>query len=41
MAASYEAAFFYSSEDYRDWVLGHLMRHMHLPDPVRRRASRR
>lgn len=34
VAASYEAAFFYSSQHYRDWVLGHLMRHMALPDEV-------
>ncbi|PSC70320.1 phytanoyl-dioxygenase [Micractinium conductrix] len=32
VAASYDAAFFYSSIEYRDWVLGHLLRHMRLPD---------
>lgn len=34
VAANYEAAFFYSSLEYRKWVLSHLLRHMHLPDPV-------
>ena len=29
---SFPAAFFYSSLEYRDWVLGHLLRHFGLPD---------
>ena len=29
------AAFFYSSIEYRDWVLGHLLRHFGLPDEAR------
>lgn len=33
-----QAAFFYSSVVYRDWVLAHLLRHFGLPDEVRRGA---
>lgn len=35
VAEDYEKAFFYSSVDYRDWVLGHLLRHFRLPDQAR------
>ena len=34
VAASYEAAFFYSSPDYRSWVMEHVLRHFGLPDEV-------
>lgn len=34
VAATYESAFFYSSVEYRDWVMGHLLRHFRLPDEV-------
>ncbi|KAL4448274.1 hypothetical protein ABPG75_005493 [Micractinium tetrahymenae] len=32
VAATYESAFFYSSIEYRDWVMGHLLDHFRLPD---------
>lgn len=32
VAATYESAFFYSSIEYRDWVMGHLLHHFRLPD---------
>lgn len=35
VAAAYEKAFFYSSVEYRDWVLSHLLHHMGLPNQVR------
>lgn len=35
VAATYESAFFYSSIEYRDWVMGHLLHHFRLPDEVR------
>lgn len=44
VADSYEAAFFYSSPEYRSWILEHLMRHFRLPDEVlaaRRQGPRR
>lgn len=34
VAADYEKAFFYSSIDYRDWILGHLLCHFGLPSQV-------
>lgn len=36
VAANYESAFFYSSLEYREWVMEHLMRHFGLPDEVGR-----
>lgn len=33
------AAFFYSSEEYRDWVLSHLLRHFGLPDEASQRSA--
>ena len=39
VAANYEAAFFYSSVEYRDWVMGHVLRHFGLPDEVRQRPA--
>lgn len=35
VAATYESAFFYSSIEYRDWVMGHLLHHFRLPNEVR------
>ena len=35
VAAQYEQAFFYSSVEYRDWVMAHLLRHFGLPNEVR------
>jgi hypothetical protein len=34
VAASYEAAFFYSSPEYRAWVMERVLRHFGLPDEV-------
>jgi hypothetical protein len=41
VAESYEAAFFYSSPEYRSWVLERLLLHFRLQDevwPARRRG---
>jgi hypothetical protein len=34
VAVKYESAFFYSSPDYRDWVMKHLLCHFGLPHEV-------